>query len=101
MIIREAKIDNINSHLATLFEEHREELTTNKDLMIVNPDMDKYYALEAAGALVVLGAYKDEIVIGYSINFVLQHLHYKDLCYSTNDLLFVSKPYRKIGRAHV
>lgn len=97
--IIEVKIDEVLPYLSHMFIEHREEVTTNKELMILNPDMDTYYALEEQGRLIVLCVYKEGEVIGYSVNMIQPHLHYKDLVYSSNDLLFVSKEYRnsKVG----
>lgn len=86
--------------LQDLLEQHVEELTTNKDLMKLNPDWDLYDSLEKSGKLFSLFVKKDNEIIGYSVNFLNYHLHYSDLCYASNDVLFLKKEYRNsdIGR---
>lgn len=83
------------AELWPLFEDHREELTTNKALMTLAPDMPRYIACEQAGALFVLTARDEGRLVGYSVNFIGQHLHYSALRYANNDLLFLAKTHRK------
>jgi len=78
-----------------LFKEHYEEIALNKSVMTLLPNWDKYYALEQSNQLFCLGAFSGEQCIGYSINFFTNHLHYKELFYMQNDLLFVAEEYRK------
>lgn len=97
--IKQVTIDEVLPHLGDLFVEHREELTTHKDLMKLNPDIETYYRLEDNGMLIVLGVFDNEEVVGYSTSIVTKNLHYQDLVYSNNDLLFLTKKYRntKVG----
>lgn len=90
---------SVADYLATISDtlrEHWDELAKNKRLMVLNPDVDRYAALEQAGLLLAIGAY-DEAgeVVGYSVSFIGTNLHYKDLVYAHNDVVFISKPYRK------
>ena len=78
-----------------LFEQHREELTTDKALMQLAPDVDRYLAAQEAGAFLAVVARKDGAVVGYSGNFVTHNLHYSALCYCHNDLLFLDSAHRK------
>lgn len=85
-----------------LLKAHSEELTRNKEVMKLSPDLDKYMQIEEAGksySLFVKDIRTNEIV-GYSINLVTNHLHYSDLIYANNDVLFLRKDYRNllIGR---
>lgn len=80
--------------LPDLLEEHWDEVAKNKQLMILKPDIQLYQDLEDRGLMFTLVAKEDEKVIGYSINFVQYHLHYNDLLYCQNDVLFVKKEYR-------
>jgi predicted GNAT superfamily acetyltransferase len=81
--------------LCALFQDHWDEVALNKQVMALKPDMPRYQAMNEQGALVVLGAWDDERLVGYSVNFVMQHLHYADLRICSNDLLFVSQAVRK------
>lgn len=78
-----------------LFLEHREELTTNKELMELYPDREKYAACESAGMLLCLWAYDDGELVGYSVNFLSPNMHYSKLRMCHNDLLFLTKKHRE------
>jgi len=78
-----------------LLVEHREELATDKALMVLKPDFDKYYAMDDLGALLVIGAYRGGRLIGYSVNIISQNLHYADLRQCQNDVLFLTKSERR------
>jgi GNAT superfamily N-acetyltransferase len=78
-----------------LLEAHREELTTNPDLMVLDPDIARYQTLEAAGALLSLGLFKGDDLVGYSINNMFTHSHYGGLLVCQNELLFLAKAHRR------
>ena len=78
-----------------LFEEHRDELTTNKELMVLDPFLEGYSALDEAGSLFILGAFGiGGDLIGYSVNIVATNLHYRGVLMCQNDLLFVTADHR-------
>lgn len=87
--------DIIETELWPLLEDHREELTTNKGLMVLAPDVPKYRAMEQAGVFVGLIARDAGRIVGYSGNLMSQHLHYCALRYASNDVLFLAKEYRR------
>jgi GNAT superfamily N-acetyltransferase len=78
-----------------LLEAHREELTTNPDLMVLKPDVARYQTLEAAGAMLSLGLFKGDDLVGYSINNLFTHSHYGGLLVCQNELLFLAKAHRR------
>ena len=78
-----------------LLEAHREELTTNPDLMVLKPDVARYQTLEAAGAMLSLGLFKGDDLVGYSINNMFTHSHYGGLLVCQNELLFLAKAHRR------
>jgi hypothetical protein len=79
-----------------LFEEHYQELTLHKDMVKLEPNWEKYKRLEDLKMLLTIVAKDEDKIIGYSVFFVHAdgHLHYKSLKIASNDILFVSKPYR-------
>jgi len=97
--IRTATIAELLATAGTLFREHWEEIARNKGLMVLNPDAERYAALEAAGNLLCLSAWDGPELVGYSVTFISQHLHYAGLRYAQNDILFVTKAARhgKVG----
>ena len=78
-----------------LLAEHWGEVAKFKDLMVLNPDIKRYVEAELAGQLVVLVAEVDGQAVGYSANFLLTNLHYADLVYCQNDVLFVALSHRE------
>jgi GNAT superfamily N-acetyltransferase len=74
---------------------HYDEIALNKDLMVYAPDIERYARLEALGVLVNLAVYDGDRVIGYSINIVTPHLHYKDLLCAHNDMIFLAPEHRQ------
>jgi GNAT superfamily N-acetyltransferase len=84
----------LEGELWPLLVDHREELTTNKALMELAPDVERYRDAESKGALLGLVARDDGRPVGYSINFVSPHLHYMRMCMAMNDVLFVAKTHR-------
>lgn len=87
--IRPATVAEIMDNGADLFQQHWNEIALNKQVMVLNPDRTRYEALETGGNLIVLGAYENNVLVGYSVSFVTTHFHYSDLKVAQNDLLFL------------
>lgn len=92
--IRLATVDEMLAQANVLFEEHYEEIARNKQVMKLKPDEKAYYKLEKANQLFILSAWQNDVLIGYSVNFVLNHPHYADLLLAQNDLLYIKKEMR-------
>lgn len=92
--LKELKATEYIEEAWKLLEEHREELTTNKDLMILKPNVELYRALEDSDSLISIVAFDGDKIIGYSVSFVSANLHYSDLLLCSNDVLFVTKEHR-------
>lgn len=92
--LKELKATEYIEEAWKLLEEHREELMTNKDLMILKPNVELYRVLEDSDSLISIVAFDGDKIIGYSISFVSANLHYSDLLLCSNDALFVTKKHR-------
>ena len=92
--IRLCTLDEFKVLAEPLFEEHYEEIARNKQIMKLKPDEETYRKMESAQQIFILSARQDDVLIGYSVNFVTNHLHYADLRIAQNDLLFISKEHR-------
>lgn len=93
--IRKSTVSEMLALASDLFAEHWDEIALNKQVMALKPDTARYEVMEANGALFILAAFNQGgALVGYSVNFVMRHLHYADLCVASNDLLFVSKEHR-------
>ena len=84
----------IETELWPLLIEHREELTTDKSLMVLAPNVEAYRQAEEDGLLFALVARCGGRIVGYSANFLVRHLHYMDLIVAQNDVLFVTRSAR-------
>ena len=87
-------LDEFKVKADPLFQEHYEEIALRKDLMELKPNWPMYEALDQSGVLFIYLAMQDDVCIGYSMNIVTNHLHYADLRYSQNDVLFIKKEFR-------
>lgn len=76
-----------------LLHEHKDEISAYPDILL-NPDIDRYNAVEARGALRCYTARLHGALVGYSINFVDFNLHYRDSFQANQDVLFVMKAHR-------
>lgn len=86
--------DLILTELWPLLVDHREELTTNKALMVLDPDVERYRAAEEAGMGLSIVARDGHQIVGYSINFIAPHIHYKQVLMVCNDALWTSHSHR-------
>ena len=78
----------------SLFVKNHEEAATNKELMVLKPDWNRYLDIEAVGKLLVLVAYADGAIVGYSLNVIDSNIHYADLVVCNNTVLFVLPEHR-------
>ena len=92
--IKLATVDEMLAKASVLFEEHYEEIARNKEVMKLKPDEKAYHNLKEANQIFILSAWQDDVLIGYSVNFVLNHPHYADLLLAQNDLLYIKKEMR-------
>ncbi len=92
--LRLCTLDEFKVKADPLFQEHYEEIALRKDLMELKPNWPMYEALDQSGVLFIYLAMQDDVCIGYSMNIVTNHLHYADLRYSQNDVLFIKKEFR-------
>jgi hypothetical protein len=101
--IRALRVDDLrgSAEASVLFEDHWQEVAKNKRVMILSPNWRKYYALEEQGMMLILGMFavqrrsKVEVMIGYSVNFITDHMHYSNLKVCQNDLIFIDQEWRK------
>lgn len=93
--IKPATVDFIMDQGHDLLVEHWEEVALNKKVMVLKPDAERYRTAEEMGTIFCLAAWQDDVFIGYSANFVTNHLHYADLKLCSNDVLFIKKEYRQ------
>lgn len=92
-LVVESVTDNLDA-IGGLLQLHWEEVAKNKHLMVLKPDYEKYKTLDKMGKLLGIFAYYDESIVGYSVNIIDTHLHYKELVVCNNDVLFLDQSFR-------
>lgn len=95
--IRLSSVAEMQKHAGALLVQHWREVATDKQLMKLAPDWGKYNAMEEAGILLAVAAWDEDQMVGYTAGTILHHLHYEDLVYYQNDVLFVADSHRKTG----
>jgi GNAT superfamily N-acetyltransferase len=92
--IRPIKVMEWIDKVGPLLEEHYQELALDKRLMVLKPNTEVYEGLERANRVIALGAFVGDEMVGYSVNVLVQHLHYADLWVLQNDIVFITKAHR-------
>jgi hypothetical protein len=70
-----------------------EEVGSMKDRPL-DVDVDKFTALQSAGMLLCCAARDGDVVVGYTVDLVQSHLHYKTTLISQADSYYIVKEYR-------
>ena len=71
-----------------IFEAHREELQSFKDMKL-NPDWDAYKMMQDMDRLVWLIARDEGVIVGYAVYMLSYNLHYKDFLFAIEDIFYV------------
>lgn len=77
-----------------LLEENWEAVAKNKQIMLLSPDREKYLNLSKNNQLICLAAKIDGVMVGYSVNILQYHLHYSNLFFCNNDVIFLCEDLR-------
>lgn len=81
--------------LPPLFQRHWEELALNRDTILLDPDWDRMFMLEAQGMLHVTTARLSEgALVGYIFNIIGKHLHYRGTVFADIDMFWLDPAYR-------
>lgn len=73
---------------------HWEALALERDVIPLDVDWDRYLALAATGQLCVTTARFDGLLVGYILNLVSGHLHYRSTLHAHMDAYWLDPAYR-------
>jgi len=68
---------------------HYDEVGQNKEKMKLNPNIEKYSQIDAAGKFHIVTVRKDGKLVGYHAGVVDTLLHYKDVLVNSSDLYWL------------
>mgnify|MGYP003345974306 FL=1 len=71
------KYHQVCEDIKELIKLHYEEIAVNKDVIPLDPDWDNYKNLCDKNILMIITARDEGRLVGYSIFFITNHLHYK------------------------
>ena len=78
-----------------LFKDHYDEIAERTDVIDLDPNIEQYNFMFNKNMLEIHTARDDGKLVGYSIWFVVNHIHYKKSLTATSDVLYISPNYRK------
>jgi len=78
-----------------LFKDHYNEIAERTDVIDLDPNIEQYNFMFNKNMLEIHTARDDGKLAGYSIWFVVNHIHYKKSLTATSDVLYISPDYRK------
>jgi len=87
-------IEHIIPEMEDLTEIHYQEIATHKHVKRLDPDWDRFIAMEEEGISRVFTARADNELVGYFITFTCPHIHFKSCIMSHNDAVFMHPDYR-------
>lgn len=93
--VRLEPIASMRGEVEELLIEHYRELTKDKEIIKLDPDWDRYLAMQEANVLDSFSAREEGKLIGYAVFFVTRHLHYKSNIIAKNDVLFLLREHRQ------
>jgi len=83
-----------------LMHEHWDEIAHYKDIPL-DPDFEQYKFLDDNKILRVFTIREEGKLIGYALFFVKPNIHYKSSLQAFQDVIFISKKYRGIGKKFI
>lgn len=101
LTLQKEKVLDVAEEIEHLLQLHYQEVALHKDEIPLDPDWPRYVAMEERGNCHVYTARLDGRLIGYSVFFTHQHIHYSGTMVANNDILFVHPEYRKGSSAGI
>lgn len=93
--ILRTRLMDIRDQLQYILPVHHDEVES--DNWAPDPDWEQYYHLDDEGLLIVHAVFDDEVLIGYSVDWLSEHRHYRGKMVGINDLIYIKPEYRGHG----
>lgn len=91
------KYDDFLAEAWPLIRAHWAEVGSNRDILKLDPDHDRYRRLESAGALHIQTARGASGLIGYMFLLIAPHPRDKGAIAATDDVIYVRPEFRRLG----
>ena len=86
-------MDEVLNDIQQRLPEHLEELAVYKEFD-ADPDLDKYRILENQQMIVCMTARANNVLVGYMVDIIYPHMHYKTMIVASNDFHYIVPEYR-------
>lgn len=86
----------LKNEMMPILERHYVEISANLDIAL-EPDFEKYIAIENAGTLRCYTARDGEDLVGYAVFFVTRNFHYSSSLQAVQDVIYLEKSKRGVG----
>jgi GNAT superfamily N-acetyltransferase len=94
---REDATPNWAADAMDLLKAHYEEVAKFKRLLKPNPDIERYLNLQRLDRLHLVTVRDGALLRGYSIHFIYQHPHYRQVKCAEDDMHYVIPSLRRMG----
>ena len=101
-----ARFASIEAEIAPLWAAHWREIGEDRDRVPLDPDIEKYRALDTLGLLEITATRRGPDLVGYLFSVVDTHLHYHSTLFAAQDLRYLRPDCRggrtalRMGEAH-
>ncbi len=95
--IQTEKLADLYPEILPLYERHYQEIAENKDSVPLDPDYERYLAMDKSGMLLVVTVRDDDKLVGYFKVIIVSLLHYRSTLSAETDIFFIDKEYRGDG----
>jgi hypothetical protein len=80
--------------LKPLTERHYQEVALDKQHIPLAPDWTRYTKIAELGSLLVVGARDKDKLVGYSVFYISEMMHYMTTLSASNDVVYLAPEYR-------
>ena len=87
-------VTEVLDEIKPLLRAHYEEISTDKEIRVLDPDYDKYIQLNEMGGLRVFTVRDDGVLIGYFVTLMTPHIHYMQTEFAMNDIMYLDPGHR-------
>ena len=92
-----ARVKDVMEIALPMLADHHKEVEATDDVLPLEPDTDRYLQLDMQGLIQVLCAWDDGKLVGYCVDMLVPHIHYRGKTFAVNDFFYVAPEYRDKG----
>lgn len=95
LIYQVESYNQVKDDIKDLLKLHYDEVALDQEHIPLDPDWERYETLYNRGGLFIVTARDAGKLVGYSVFFIVKHLHYNSTLVASNDVLYLRPEYRQ------